>query len=131
VEICVRLGDDVTAVMWSCAVVVATGSGFGGGGAGAGAGAGAGGAICVGVDDDAADALLCWLAEGVTAAAAAVAYFNGGRGCDGGKPALSILDMGCCAKLGFGGGFGARYRRIVSKPGEEVVRGKGQTFARR
>lgn len=46
-------------MMWSCAVVAATGSGFGGGGAGASAGAGAGGAICVGADDDAADALLC------------------------------------------------------------------------
>ena len=57
VEICVKLGDDVTAVMWSCAVVVATGSSFGG--AGAGAGADAEGAICVGVDDDATDALLC------------------------------------------------------------------------
>lgn len=47
------------AVMWSCAVVVATGSSFGGGGAGAAAGAGVGGAICVGVDDDATDTLLC------------------------------------------------------------------------
>lgn len=56
-EICVRLGDDVTAVMWSCVVVVATGSSFGG--AGAGAGADVEGAICVGVDDDATDALLC------------------------------------------------------------------------
>lgn len=68
----------------------------------------------VGVDDD-NDVLLCRLAEGVTAAAAAVAYFNGGRGCDGGRPALSILDMGCCAKFGFGGGLGARYERIVNE----------------
>ena len=80
---------------------------------GAAAGAGAGGATCVGAGGD-ADALLCWLAEGVTAAAAAVAYFNGGRGCAGGRPALSILDIGCCAKLGIGGGFGAGYRCIVS-----------------
>ena len=60
VEICVRLGDEVTAVMWSCCnVVVVTGSGFGGAGAGAGAGADAGGAVCVGADGDDADALLC------------------------------------------------------------------------
>ena len=60
VEICVRLGDEVTAVMWSCCnVVVTTGSGFGGGAAGAAAGAGAGGAVCVGAEEDDADALLC------------------------------------------------------------------------
>jgi hypothetical protein len=130
VEICVRLGDEVTAAMWSCSVVDATGSGFGGGGAGAGAVTGAGGAICVGADDDDAEALLCWLAEGVTAAAAAVAYFNGGLGCAAGRPALSILDMGCCAKFGFGGGFGAGCRRIISKICKGAERGeKGQTFA--
>jgi hypothetical protein len=113
--------------MWSCNVVDATGSGFGGGGAGASADAGAG-ATCVGADDD-AEALLCWLAEGVTAAAAAVAYFNGGRGCTGGRPALSILDMGCCAKFGFGGGFVAGYRCIVRTISKEATREEGQTFA--
>lgn len=123
-EICVKLGDEVTAAMWSCNVVDATGSGFGGGGAGAGVV----GETCVGADDD-AEALLCWLAEGVTAAAAAVAYFNGGRGCTGGRPALSILDMGCCAKFGFGGGFGAGYRRIVSTIIKETTREERQTFA--
>lgn len=44
-----------------------------------------------------------------TAAAAAAAYriggnVAGGRGA-GGSPAFSMLDIGCCAKLGFGGGF--------------------------
>lgn len=44
-----------------------------------------------------------------TAAAAAAAYRIGGnvargRGA-GGKPAFNMLDIGCCAKLGFGGGF--------------------------
>lgn len=44
-----------------------------------------------------------------TAAAAAVAYrmggnVAGGRGA-GGKPAFNMLDIGCCTKLGFGGGF--------------------------
>lgn len=44
-----------------------------------------------------------------TAAAAAAAYRiggndAGGRGA-GGKPAFNMLDIGCCAKLGFGGGF--------------------------
>ena len=128
-EICVRLGDEVTAAIWSCNVVDATGSGFGGGGAGADAGIDAG-AICVGADDDDAEALLCWLAEGVTAAAAAVAYFNGGLGCTAGRPALSMLDIGCWAKFGFGGGFGTGYQCIIRKIGEEAERGKeGQTFA--
>lgn len=50
-------------------------------------------------------------AGGCTAAAAAAAYFTG-RGAaavrpDTGRPALSILDIGCCAKFGFGGCFGA------------------------
>lgn len=107
--------------MWSCNVVDATGSGFGGGGAGAGNGAR--GAICVSADDDDAEALLCWLAEGVTAAAAAVAYFNGGL-CTAGRPTLSILDIGCCAKFGFGGGFGAVCRCMICKICEEAERGK-------
>ena len=125
-DICVKLGDEVTAAIWSCNVVDATGSGFGGG---AGADTGARGVSCVGADDDDAEALLCWLAEGVTAAAAAVAYFNGGR-CTAGRPALSILDIGCCAKFGFGGGFGAVRRCMVRKICEEAERGKrGQTFA--
>ena len=127
-EICVKLGDDVTTAIWSCNVVDATGSGFGGGGADAGTGGG--GVICVGADDDDAEALLCWLAEGVTAAAAAVAYFNGGLGCAAGRPTLSILDIGCCAKFGFGGGFGAVRRRMIRKIREEPERGEdGQTFA--
>lgn len=53
------------------------------------------------------------LAEGPddTAAAAAVAYriagsAAGGRGAEG-SPTLSMLDIGCCAKFGFGGGLGA------------------------
>ena len=57
VEICVRLGDEVTAAMWSCCnVVVTTGSGFD---VAAAADAGAGGVVCVGADEDDADALLC------------------------------------------------------------------------
>jgi hypothetical protein len=46
--------------------------------------------------------------EGVTAAAAAVAYRMGGnvgRGAGCGRPALRMLAIGCCAKFGFGGGF--------------------------
>ncbi len=73
--------------------------------------------------------MLCWLAEGVTAAAAAVAYFNGGRGCADGRPTLSILAMGCWAKFGFGGGFGAGDQCIVSKIGKETAREEGRTFA--
>jgi hypothetical protein len=43
---------------------------------------------------------------------------------------LSMLDIGCCAKFGFGGGFGAGCRCMVSKIGEEAERGEeGQTFA--
>jgi hypothetical protein len=60
VDICVRLGDEVTAAMWSCCnVVVTTGSGFGGADGGTGADAVAGGVVCVGADDDDADTLLC------------------------------------------------------------------------
>ncbi len=44
---------------------------------------------------------------GATAAAAAVAYRIGGSVATGrgvGKPAFTMLDMGCWAKFGFGGG---------------------------
>jgi len=58
VEICVKLGDDVTAAMWSCNVVGAAESGFGGAGASIGTGAGVRGAVCVGADED-AEALRC------------------------------------------------------------------------
>ena len=48
---------------------------------------------------------------GATATAAAAAYLNGGSVAwgreAGGKPALRILAIGCCAKFGFGGGFAA------------------------
>ena len=63
--------------------------------------AGVGGTCVVGV---------AWaVVVGVTAAAATTAYLAGratGRGC-GGRPALRILDIGCCAKFGFGGGLDA------------------------
>jgi hypothetical protein len=36
---------------------------------------------------------------------------------------LSMLDIGCCAKFGFGGGFGAGCRCIISKI-DEVERGE-------
>jgi hypothetical protein len=58
VEICVRLGEEVTTEMGSCNAVVATGSGFDGGTAGGSACTGTGGTTCVGIDGD-ADALLC------------------------------------------------------------------------
>ena len=35
-----------------------------------------------------------------------------------------MLDIGCCAKFGFGGGFGTGCRRIVSKIGEGAERGE-------
>jgi hypothetical protein len=52
---------------------------------------------------------------GDTAAAAAAAYLTGGNcvggrvvvGVIAGRPALRILDIGCWAKFGFGGGFDA------------------------
>lgn len=59
-------------------------------------------------------ALFCVLVEGVTAAAAAAAYRIGGScGAGGlgsvlGNPAFRMLAMGCWAKFGFGGGFGAK-----------------------
>lgn len=63
-----------------------------------------------------------------TAAAAAVAYriggnAAGGRGA-GGKPAFNMLDIGCCAKLGFGGGFA----ELTELLGTQMRSNKGLTF---
>lgn len=56
--------------------------------------------------------VACAVVVGVTAAAATTAYragrAAGGRDGGGGRPALRILDIGCCAKLGFGGGLDAK-----------------------
>lgn len=66
------------------------------------------GATCIGGWDE----LLCAGcvdADALFPPAAATEYRTGGsvavRGAGGGSPAFRMLDMGCCAKLGFGGGF--------------------------
>lgn len=51
--------------------------------------------------------------EGPTAAAAAAEYRMGGSvgRAGGGRPALRMLAIGCCAKFGFGGGFAIQRAR--------------------
>ena len=109
-EGCVRLGEEETRDSWSCVdgvvavvvvavegaggcegVVVTTGVGF----------------VTVVVDVGVAVVVVggveCWVAP-----AAAAEYRIGvnvsGRGCWG-RPALRMLDIGCCVKFGGGGGF--------------------------
>jgi len=117
----VRLGDDVITLCCSCdvtrdAVVGGIESAVGG------RGGGCEGTVAAGVlgvdagafsDDEEADA------GGATAAAAAAAYRIGGSttgaadrgGCC--KPALRIVDMGCCAKVRFGGGLPERKKQSL------------------
>ena len=47
--------------------------------------------------------LACWVAP-AAAAEYRIGVSVGGRGCWG-RPALRILDIGCCTKFGGGGGF--------------------------
>jgi hypothetical protein len=112
-ETWVRLGEEIDALC-SCGVAADAGDGAiegavegGGGGCDAVAAAGVLGVDAAAREDDDADG------GGTTAAAAIAAYLIGGStagaaGLDGViccKPAFRIVDIGCCAKLGFGGGF--------------------------
>ena len=108
-----RLGEEETRERWSCvdgvvAVVVViiegaegcegplvnTGVGF----------VGVDVAVVVVVDEGCGEALLpCWVAP-AAAAEYRIGVNVGGRGCWG-RPAFRILDIGCWAKFGGGGGF--------------------------
>lgn len=106
---CVRLGDDVSCV--SCSTLCDVDCAIDG---------------AIGVDDDVeVNTALddpCGLDNtggavladdpDETAAAAAAAYRMGGKvaGGRGGRPALRMLDIGCWAKFGLGGGFEASVR---------------------
>ena len=56
--------------------------------------------------------LACWVAP-AAAAEYRIGVNVGGRGCWG-RPALRILDIGCCAKFGGGGGFATGTPRSVA-----------------
>lgn len=70
--------------------------------------------------------------EGVTAAAAAAAYRIGCGAGRGGSPAFRILAIGCCAKLGFGGGFATleHVRSSSSGKGKTLTVCSGRSFCR-
>ena len=55
--------------------------------------------------------VACWVAP-AAAAEYRIGVNVGGRGCCG-RPALRILDIGCCAKFGGGGGFAVGVLRSV------------------
>jgi len=111
---CVRLGDDVIADTWSGASEVVDIDGAGGTTVELVDAAGA-------VDVADADGCCC---DGVaTPAAAAVAYRRGPevvRAAGEVIPALSTLDIGCCAKFGFGGGLAANPSESLYKPAAET-----------
>lgn len=112
VEGCVRLGEAVTSCIDGVVADVADDGGIDGA-AGGGLEAAGDGADCDGVDDIMGVEGTAAAGCDATAAAAAAAYLTGGN-CTGGRgaegvvverPALTMLDIGCCAKFGFGGGF--------------------------
>lgn len=103
IEGCVKLGDVDTPECWSAeddgVIDGAVGITAGGFGEVVVAGCAAG-----------IDGVSGMPGDGVTAAAAAAAYRMGGNvgrgaGAGVGKPAFSMLAIGCCTKFGFGGGF--------------------------
>jgi hypothetical protein len=106
-EGCVKLGDEEIPDSWSCEIVCEIDGGIDGaiGVTGGGFDDAVGRVVC-GCDDMCGEA--CCVDEDATAAAAAAEYRIGGRAGGrgaGGKPDLRILAIGCCTKLGFGGGF--------------------------